>query len=144
VQSDLAALASIDSSENVVVTQEPNGGWQIRFTGTMGGTYQNQITATSSLTGGTSPTVAISTLSLGGDNGNVVDTTDPDDIDTRSYYDPLGNVVQTVQDFTNGAVSASSNKTTDFTYRGKAANKAENTELLFLVESSQPDWSLAV
>ena len=115
VQTDLAALTSIGSG-HVVVTESVGGGWEVRFTGTLAGAYQNQLTATGSLTGGTSPSVAISTISLGGDNGNVIDTTDPDDIDTRSYYDGLGRAVQTIQDFTTGTVSASSNKTTDYTY----------------------------
>ena len=44
VQSDLAALASIGSG-NVVVTQAVGGGWEVRFTGTLAGTYQNQMTA---------------------------------------------------------------------------------------------------
>ncbi len=116
VQSNLEALGSIGSGNVVVATLE-GGGWEIRFTGTMAGAFQSQMTANSSgLTGGSSPAVAVSTLSLGGDNGNVVDTVDPDGIDTRAYYDPLGRVVQTVQDFTIGAVSDSSNKTTDYTY----------------------------
>ena len=116
VQSDLAALDSIGSG-NVVVTTGINGGWQVRFTGSLAGTFESQLTASGSgLTGGTSPGVSVSTLSLGGDNGNVVDTTDPDNIDTRDYYNPLGQVVQDVQDFTTGAISASSNKTTDYAY----------------------------
>ena len=116
VQSDLAALTSVGSG-NVTVTTGINGGWQVRFTESLGGTYENQITASGSgLTGGTSPGVSVSTLSLGGDNGTVVDTTDPDNIDTRDYYDPLGNVVQEVQDFTTGAITANTNKTTDYAY----------------------------
>ena len=116
MQSDLAALSSIGSG-NVVVTQAVNGGWEVRFAGTLAGVYQNQMTANGSgLTGGTSPNAVVTTLSLGGDNGNVVDTTDPDGIDTRTYYDPLGRTVQSIQDFTNGAVTSSSNKTTDYSY----------------------------
>ena len=34
----------------------------------------------------------------------------------RDYYDPLGRVVQEIQDFTNGAVTDSSNQTIDYTY----------------------------
>jgi hypothetical protein len=67
VQTDLAALTSIGSG-HVVVTESVGGGWEVRFTGTLAGAYQNQLTATGSLTGGTSPSVAISTISLGGDN----------------------------------------------------------------------------
>ena len=116
VQSDLAALGSIGCG-NVVVTTGINGGWQVRFTGSLAGTFESQLTASGSgLTCGTSPGVSVSTLSLGGDNGNVIDTTDPDDIDTRDYYNPLGQVVQEVQDFTTGAITASSNKTTDYAY----------------------------
>jgi RHS repeat-associated protein len=115
VQSALAALADIGSG-NVFVSAALGGGWEIRFTGSLAGSYQNQMTASSLLTGGTSPGVSIDTISLGGDAGNVVDVVDPDGIDTRTYSDPLGRAVQTIQDFTNGVVSSSSNKTTDYTY----------------------------
>ena len=45
VQSDLTALASIGSG-NAVVTQAVDGGWSVRFTGTLAGVYQTQMTAT--------------------------------------------------------------------------------------------------
>jgi YD repeat-containing protein len=113
VEDDLEALTSIGIG-NVVVTEALGGGWEVRFTGDMAGSYQDPITADGAdLDGGG---VGVSTLSLGGDNGNVVDTTDPKGIDTRDYYDPLGRVVQEVQDFTDGAVTDSSNKTTDYTF----------------------------
>ena len=131
VQGDLESLADVGSG-NVTVTTGINGGWEVRFTGSLGGTYQNQLTASGSgLTGGTSPGVSVNTLSLGGDNGNVIDTTDPDDIDTRDYYNPLGQVVQDVQDFTTGAITASSNKTTDYAY-----NSAGMTSLTAAMLSS--------
>jgi RHS repeat-associated protein len=128
VQSDLAALTSIGSG-NVVVTQAVDGGWEVRFMGSLAGVYQNQMAASGSLTGGTSPSVSVATTSLGGDAGNVVDTTDPDDIDSRTYSDPLGRAVQTIQDFTNGAVTDDSNQTTDYTYNsvGKTSLTAEFT-----------------
>jgi YD repeat-containing protein len=56
--------------------------------------------------------------SLGDDDGNVTDTTDPDDIDTRDYHDSLGRTVQTMDDFTNGVVTDDSNQTTIYTYNG--------------------------
>jgi YD repeat-containing protein len=116
VQSDLTALTSIGSG-NAVVTSAVDGGWEVRLTGTLGGLYQAQMTANGSgLTGGTSPAVSLATISLGGDAGNVVDETDPKNIDTRTYSDPLGRALQTVEDFTDGAVTNSSNKTTDYTY----------------------------
>jgi RHS repeat-associated protein len=114
VQSDLEALGSIGSG-NVEVTLVPGGGWQVHFTGSLAGAYQGQIAPTSSLTGGTSPGVSVNAISLGGDNGKVVDTIDPDGIDDRDYYNSLGQVVQEVQDYTNGVVTAGSNKTTDYT-----------------------------
>jgi RHS repeat-associated protein len=72
----------------------------------------------SGLTGGTSPTATVLTLSLGGDAGNVVDVTDPKGLVNRTYSDPLGRAVQTIEDFTDGTVTASSNKTTDYAYNG--------------------------
>jgi RHS repeat-associated protein len=118
VQSALAALSSIGTG-NVVVTPAVNGGWEVRFTGTLGGVYQSQMTADGTgLSGGTSPTAAVSTLSLGGDAGNVVDVTDPKGLDTRTYSDPMGRAVQSINDFTDGTVTTSSNKTTDYTYNG--------------------------
>ena len=40
VQSDLAALTSVGSG-NVTVTTGINGGWQVRFMGSLAGVYQN-------------------------------------------------------------------------------------------------------
>lgn len=116
VQSALAGLSSVGTG-NVVVTAAAGGGWEVRFAGSLGGHWQAKLTASGSgLTGGTSPAVAVSTVSLGGDAGNVVDVTDPRGLVARTYSDPLGRVVQTVQDFTDGAVTDASNKTTDYAY----------------------------
>src|SRR5262249_51379321 len=60
--------------------------------------------------------VSVSTLSLGGDAGQVVDSTDPRGLVARTYSDPLGRAVQTIEDFTDGAVTDTTNKTTDYTY----------------------------
>jgi RHS repeat-associated protein len=129
VLSALAALSSVGSG-NVVVTAAVNGGWQVRFAGSLAGSWQTRMTASGSgLTGGTSPGVAVSTLSLGGDVGRGVDVTDPRGLVTRNYFDPLGRVVQTVEDFTDGAVTDSSNKTTDYAYNsvGRTSLTAEVT-----------------
>ena len=123
VQSDLEALASIGSG-NVVVGLAAGCGWEVRFTGTLAAVYQTQMTASgASLTGGTSPSVALATISLGGDAGNVVDTTDPKGIDTRTYSDPLGRDVQDIENFTDGIVTDSSNKTTDYAYNSVGMTK---------------------
>jgi YD repeat-containing protein len=115
VQSDLTGLTSIGSS-NVVVTDAPGGGWEVRFAGSLAGTWQAKITATSSLTGGTSPDVAISTVSAGGDAGQAFAVTDPAGLVTRTYSDALGRTNQTVEDFTDGEITDESNKTTGYTY----------------------------
>jgi RHS repeat-associated protein len=116
VQTALAALSSVGSG-NVVVSPAVNGGWEVRFTGSLGGLFQTQMTANSSgLTGGTSPSVVVATISLGGDAGNVVDTTDPKGLVSRRYSDPLGRVVQSIQNFTDGIVTDNTNVTTDYAY----------------------------
>ena len=93
VESDLEALGDIGSG-NVVVTTALGGGWEIRFTGTLAGTYENQLTGNGTDLDGTLTGIAIDTISLGGDAGNVSDTVDPDGIDDDDYYNPLGEVVQ--------------------------------------------------
>jgi RHS repeat-associated protein len=50
--------------------------------------------------------------------GWVQDVTDPRGIDNRTIYDNLGRVTQTVQDYTNGTITATTNKTTNYTYDG--------------------------
>jgi RHS repeat-associated protein len=116
VQADLEALASIGSG-NVVASAYPGGGWQVLFTGSLAGTYQNALSADGSgLTGGSSPGVSVVALSAGGDDSRVSDTVDPNGIDSRSYYDALGRATETVENFTDGVVTDSSNKTTSSTY----------------------------
>jgi len=116
VQSTLAALTSIGSG-NVAVIAAPGGGWEVRFTGTLANTYQVALTADGSgLTGGTSPSMSVATISYGGDAGNAAQVTDPAGRVTRTYTDALGRTVRTVQDFTDGVVTNSSNATTGYTY----------------------------
>ena len=118
VQADLEALASIGSG-NVVVVPEPGGGWQVRFAGTLGGQYQVGLAADGSgLTGGTSPGVSVSILSAGGDSGAAFSTTDPLGLVSSTYTDAMGRTTETVQNFTDGVVTDSSNKTTSYTYNG--------------------------
>ncbi len=62
VQADLAAAQTSIGSGNVVVTQAVNGGWEVRFAGSLAGVYQSQMTATSSLTGSASPRQSPSAL----------------------------------------------------------------------------------
>jgi hypothetical protein len=52
----------------------------------------------------------------GGDAGSIAATTDPAGLVTRTYSDALGRPVQTVEDFTDGAITDDSNKTNSFTY----------------------------
>lgn len=59
---------------------------------------------------------AVSTLSLGGDAGGAFATTDPKGLVSRTYSDPLGRAVRTVENFTDGIVTDATNKTTDYAY----------------------------
>src|SRR5262249_9795979 len=62
VDAALEALASVGSG-NVVVTTAAGGGWQVRFSGSLAGKYQAKLTASGAgLTGGSSPSVAVSTV----------------------------------------------------------------------------------
>jgi RHS repeat-associated protein len=58
------------------------------------------------------------TYGLNGTPGLTVDETDPRGIDTRTTSDMLGRTTQTIDDYTNGTPTASSNQTTNYTYNG--------------------------
>src|SRR5205807_5030075 len=50
--------------------------------------------------------------------GWVQDVTDPAGIDTRLSFDNLGRTTKTVQDYTNGTITAETNATTEYGYDG--------------------------
>ena len=118
VQGALAGLSTIGAN-NVTVTG-PNGGpYLIRFTGTLAESPQSQITATSSLNGGTNPSVVAVTTNLGGDSGRQQKTVDPRGIITKSDLDMLGRTVLVdAGHTTGGAPAASIDQTTTYTYNG--------------------------
>lgn len=64
VQTALAALSNVGSG-NVTVTGSNGGPYTVTFTGTLGSKNVAQMTATSSLTGGTSPGVTVATSTAG-------------------------------------------------------------------------------
>jgi RHS repeat-associated protein len=69
----------------------------------------------------TAPAASATTLVTGyayNAAGWVQDTTDPNGIDTRTLYDNLGRVTKTIQDYTDGTVTAETNATTDYSYDG--------------------------
>lgn len=70
VQTALAALSNVGSG-NVAVTGSAGGPYTVTFQGSLAHTNVAQMTATSSLTGGTSPGVAVSTTT-GGANAHYV------------------------------------------------------------------------
>src|SRR5262249_6360528 len=118
VQTALQNLTNIGSG-NALVAPAAGGGWVVRFASTLAGAVQSAMTGNgSNLTGGTSPSVAITVTSLGGDAGRVQQVTDPRAIATKSDYDYLGRTVRTVEAFSAFAPSNSSDKTTEFTYDG--------------------------
>jgi hypothetical protein len=65
VQTALAALSNIGAG-NVLVTGANGGPYTVAFVGTLANTDVAQMTATASLTGGTSPGVTIATTTAGG------------------------------------------------------------------------------
>lgn len=68
VQTALEALADIGDG-NVVVTGPISGPFSVKFVGALASTNVDAMTATSSLTGGSSPGVAIATVTAGGAAG---------------------------------------------------------------------------
>lgn len=69
VQTALAALSNIGAG-NVTVTGVAGGPYTVDFVGTLANTDVAQMTATASLTGGTSPGVTIATTTAGGAAGS--------------------------------------------------------------------------
>ncbi len=81
--------------------------------GTNGGTaYTRPSTAPSS------STTVLVTLTAYNAAGLVDTITDPRGIVTKEYEDNLGRVTKTIEDYTDGTPTNSSNKTTEFTYDG--------------------------
>lgn len=68
VQADLDALTSIGAG-NVIVTGAAGGPWLVTFVGALASEDVAAMTATPSLTGGTSPGVTIATVTAGGAAG---------------------------------------------------------------------------
>jgi YD repeat-containing protein len=64
-----------------------------------------------------SSTLLVSVQSYNG-AGLVDTTTDPQGIQTKTYYDAAGRVTKTIQDYTNGVVTNNSNQTTEYGYDG--------------------------
>jgi YD repeat-containing protein len=64
-----------------------------------------------------SPTVLVTTEAYNA-AGWIQDVVDPRGLDLRVSYDNLDRTTQTIEDYTNGTPTATSNKTTNFTYDG--------------------------
>jgi YD repeat-containing protein len=85
----------------------------------MAGTWEAAITGNGAgLTGGSSPSVAISETSVGDDNNLQQQVIDPRSIVSKTDYDMLGRTVDTIQDFVSFAPSNSSDRTTSYQYDG--------------------------
>jgi RHS repeat-associated protein len=74
----------------------------------------------SGLTGGTSPSVAVTVTSLGGDAGRVAQTTDPRGLVTKTDADWLGRTLRTVEDFSTFNPGNANDKTTEYSYDGSS------------------------
>ena len=64
-----------------------------------------------------SDTVLVTSMTYN-DAGWVATTTDPRGIQTNDYYDNLGEVTKTIEDYTDGTPTDNTNKTTEYTYDG--------------------------
>jgi RHS repeat-associated protein len=118
VQSALQNLSSIGAN-NALVSGPAGGPWQVRFAGSLAGTPEAEMTASAGgLTGGNHPSVAIGTISQGGDTGRVQSTTDPRALISKTDYDLLGRTLRTIQNFVSFAPSNSADQTTQYTYDG--------------------------
>jgi RHS repeat-associated protein len=118
VQSALQALSSIGSG-NVLVANPTGSAWIVRFAGSLAGAPQAAITGNGSgLTGGMSPSVSVTMTSLGGDNNQVQQVSDPRGIVSKTDYDYLGRTLRTVEAFSTFNPSGSGDKTTEYTYDG--------------------------
>ncbi|MCI0463316.1 MAG: hypothetical protein L0Z62_40735, partial [Gemmataceae bacterium] len=118
VKSALEGLSSIGSG-NVLVQGGAGGPWVVRFAGTLAGADQAQLTGSGSgLTGGSSPAVALSTTSQGGDAGRLQTVTDPRGLVAKTDYDGAGRTVRTVGAFTDFVPSGADDATTEFSYDG--------------------------
>jgi YD repeat-containing protein len=118
VQTALQGLSTVGSG-NALVTGAAGGPWQVRFAGTLAGTVQSALTGSGSgLTGGTSPSVAVTVTSAGGDAGRQQQVTDPRGIVTKTDDDWLGRTVRTVEAFAAFNPGNNTDKTTEYTYDG--------------------------
>jgi RHS repeat-associated protein len=114
VQSALQALSSIGTN-NALVTGPDGGPWLVRFTGSKGESFQNDMTGS----GSTGVTVTLSTLVAGADSGRNQKLTDPRALVAKTDFDLLGQSIATVQAFNNlSTAPTNSNQTTEMTYDG--------------------------
>jgi RHS repeat-associated protein len=117
VDSELEALSNIDSGEVTVTAGSASNIYMVEFTGGLALSNVAQLTATSSLTGGTSPSVSISTQA-DGSKSRLSQVTDPRGIATITDYDLLGRTKQVTEAYTDGASSSADDRKTAYTYNG--------------------------
>lgn len=117
VQSALEALTTI-GSDNVSVTKDATSGvYLVAFVEAFATQNVSQLTASSSLTGGSSPGVAVSTA-INGSMGWLSRVTDPRDIASLTEHDLLGRTTKTIAAFVDGVPSNGDDQTTVYTYDG--------------------------
>lgn len=87
IDTRLEALSNVGAG-NITVGGSPGGPWVVSFAAAMGGADQPQMTATSSLTGGTTPAVTVTTTRPGtlGAGVQLVANTNAIDLD-ELYFD---------------------------------------------------------
>ena len=75
------------------------------------------------------------------DPGN---TTDPNGVVTRSYFDALGDVTETISDYTNGTPTNNSNQTTLYNYDGLGDVTSETAEMPVGTANQTTDYAYGV
>jgi hypothetical protein len=96
VQSALQSLSTIGAN-NALVSGPAGGPWQVRFAGAFAGLTQPDLVANGTqLAGGT---VAVGSISQGGDTGRVQMVTDPRGLITKTDYDLLDRTLRTIENF---------------------------------------------
>lgn len=120
VQTALRALSNIGDND-VIVSGVAGGPYLVRFAYALGSANVAQLTASSSLTGGSSPGVTIATRSGGLDAGRLQAVVDPRDIESRTDYDLLGRKTKATDNFADGTAGSGDDavdRITLYTYDG--------------------------
>lgn len=109
VQSSLIALSNVGPSDVVVTNGGSSNTYVVEFMGAFPATAAGALSATSSLTGGSSPKIGFS---------RPTKMTDPRGKVSLMDTDLLGRTTRSIANFVDGSPAAADDQTTDYTYDG--------------------------